>query len=90
MLKAHVGCLVDTDQAMSQLEHVVSERNDDAALSAPFIHLSGAYSQLRGLRLGLDVVGHNGHVLEVERGVNFVLQGVSVLISTGGEGSDSP
>ena len=42
--------LVDPHQAVCQLEHVVAQADDD---------------ELRVLRLLLDVVGHDGHVLEV-------------------------
>ena len=49
--------LVDADQPVRQLEHVGPQRDDDEL---------GVPGPL------LDVVGDDGHVLEVERGVNLV------------------
>jgi len=45
-----IGGLIDTNESMAELEHVVSERDDD---------------ELRVLRPVLDVVGDDGDVAEV-------------------------
>lgn len=56
--EAHIGGLVDSHETMGELEHVIPQRNDD---------------ELRSLSLGLNVVGDDRDVLEIQSGVNFVL-----------------
>ena len=55
-LCAVVG-LVDPDQPRRQLEHVVSERDDD---------------ELSLLRAVFDVIGDNGDIPEVQGGIDLV------------------
>ena len=52
-----VVCLVDADQPVSQFEHVGTQRDDDE------LGVAGAL---------LDVVAYDGHVLEVQGGVDLV------------------
>ena len=52
-----VVCLIDTNKTVSQLEHVGSQGDDDElSISGPF----------------LDVVGHNGDVLEIQSSIDLV------------------
>lgn len=56
---------------MCQLEHVVSERDDNAAVSDDSSNVR-CHVQLRSLSLGLNVVGDDGDVFEVQGSVNLV------------------
>lgn len=56
-VSTHIRRFVDPNEAMCQLKHVVSKGDDD---------------ELRRLCLGLDIIGNNRHVLEVQRGINLV------------------
>ena len=68
-----IGSLVDTNEAVAELEHIVSEvpmslSNLSAATDSP----QGDNDELSVLRSVLDIVRHNGNVTEVEGSVNLV------------------
>jgi hypothetical protein len=72
-----VARLVDANQSVSKLEHVVAQRNDDKLCGdrdhrTIAHHTPSQARHLRVLRALFDVVGDDRHVLEVERRVDLV------------------
>ena len=68
-----IGSLVYTNEAVAELEHIISEvpmslGNSSAATDSP----QGDNDELSVLRSVLDIVRHNGNVTEVEGSVNLV------------------